>query len=181
MICCYSVIGVKCFLIAYVVWMRASNIHYQWKSNWSIFWHIHNSLQSAVTNFDVKYFIINKLISILSFLLTLGSWSLEGISSEIFYCRKWKSIMVYGPRICLLKCRDWKLVYFTRQKNPEVLLTKHNLRNHSRFCVATQANIFRFWSRDPEMTSYDAYLQIFLVSRYLDFDPTAYWLPKIMT
>ena len=101
MICCYSVIGVKCFLIAHVVWMRASNIHYQWKSNWSIFWRIHNSLQSAVTNFDVKYFVINKLISILSFLLTLGSWSLEGISSKIFYRRKWKSIMVNGPRIYL--------------------------------------------------------------------------------
>ena len=86
------------------------------------------------------------------------------------------------PEYCLSKePKEYFSVNYFTAKNPEILLTKHNLRNYLGYCVVTQADISRFWSRDPEMTSFDAYLQIFLVSRYLDFDPTSYWLPEIMT
>ena len=49
---------------------------------------------------------------------------------------------------------------------------------HLRFCVVTQANKFRFRSRDPRITSRDTYLQKNLVSIYLGFDLASYWLPK---
>ena len=69
------------------------------------------------------------------------------------------------PENCLSTgAKEYLRVNNITAKNPEILLTKHNLRNHPRSCVGTQADISRFWSRDPEMTSFDAYLQIFLVS-----------------